>query len=73
MLESIKGYRTVIFNVLMALATISSLLSGISVEQEVLQIQKGFDVLLEALAIIWAAGNIWIRSLTDSPIFKGKK
>jgi hypothetical protein len=73
MLEALKGYKTVIFNVLMALATITSLLSGTSVEGEVMQLSKGFDLLLEALIIIWSAGNIWLRAITDSPIFKKKK
>ena len=73
MTDSIKGYRTVVFNVLMAVATISALLTGTKVENEVVQIQEGIDLLLQGLAVIWAAGSIWLRSITDSPIFKGKK
>jgi H+/gluconate symporter-like permease len=73
MLEAIKGYKTVVFNVLMALATITALLTGTKVENEAIQIQNGIDLLLQGLAVVWAAGSIWLRAITDSPIFKGKK
>jgi H+/gluconate symporter-like permease len=71
-MDTIKGYRTIVFNVLMAIATITALLTGTKVENEIIQIQNGIDLLLEGLAIVWAAGSIWLRSVTDSPIFKKK-
>lgn len=71
-MDTIKGYRTIVFNVLMAIATITALLTGTKVENEVIQIQQGIDLLIQGLAIIWAAGSIWLRSVTDSPIFKKK-
>ena len=73
MLDKIKGYRTVIFNIVMSFAVITTLLTGVNVENEVTQLQKGFDLLIESLTVLWAAGNIWLRAITDSPIFKGKK
>lgn len=72
-MDKIKGYRTILFNILMAIATITALFTGTKVENEVIQIQNGIDLLIQALAIIWAAGSIWLRAITDSPIFKSKK
>lgn len=72
-MDKIKGYRTVLFNILMAVATITALFTGTKVENEVIQIQNGIDLLIQALAVIWAAGSIWLRTITDSPIFKSKK
>lgn len=73
MLDKIKGYRTVIFNILMASATITALISGVKVENEVKQLMEGFDLLLVAITAIWTSGSIWLRAITDSPIFKKSK
>jgi hypothetical protein len=68
----VKGYRTIIFNVIMALGALVTLLSGVSVQDDVTTLADGVDLILEGIVAVWAIGSVWLRYVTDSPVFKGK-
>jgi hypothetical protein len=68
----VKGYRTIIFNVIMALGALVTLLSGVSVQDDVTKLADGVDLILEGIVAVWAIGSVWLRMITDSPVFKGK-
>jgi hypothetical protein len=68
----VKGYRTIIFNVIMALGALVTLLSGVSVQDDVTTLADGVDLILEGIVAVWAIGSVWLRMITDSPVFKGK-
>lgn len=65
--QKIKGYKTVLFNVLVANAAV---LFGQDVVNALLQLGLTFDDALEIIVAIVAAVNILLRAITDSPIFK---
>jgi len=67
-----KGYRTIIFNVIMAIAALVTLLTGTSVVGDVTKLADGVDLILEGIIAVWAIGSVWLRMVTDSPIFKGR-
>ena len=54
-----KGFRTIAFNVIMAIVGIV----GASISPEMV------DQFLEAFIVFYAAGNALLRKLTDTPIF----
>jgi len=55
-----KGKRTVIFNLIMGLG----LIAGVETDPQLVE-----DTLVW-LAGLWTAGNLALRAVTDSPIFK---
>jgi hypothetical protein len=71
-MAGLKGYRTIIFNVIMALAALVTLLTGTSVTDDITKLADGVDLILEGIVAVWAIGSVWLRMITDSPVFKGK-
>lgn len=67
-----KGYRTVFFNLVMIIAHMVTMVSGIDVTEEATQMQEGFLLLLAGLDLVWAIGNVWLRYITDTPIFSSE-
>lgn len=57
-MKALKGYRTILFNIVM-------LIAGIMGEE--LAPETAND-LVEAFLVVWAAGNAFLRWITDSPI-----
>lgn len=55
-----KGFRTVAFNLLMAVVTIT----GATLSPELV------EQFVEAIVGVWAAGNVLLRAVTNSPMFK---
>ena len=55
-----KGYRTIAFNVLMLIAAVT----GAAWTPELI------NEWIEAIAVIWAAGNAVLRAVTNTPMFK---
>jgi hypothetical protein len=68
-----KGWRTIVFNVIMALGALVTLLTGVSVQDDVATLANGVDLILEGIIAVWAIGAVWLRMITDSPVFKGRK
>lgn len=69
MLDSLKGYRTVIFNVIMGLLLIwRSVAPGDEIPTDS-QVQTLVDSVFSALDAILVVGNILLRKVTDTPVF----
>ena len=70
MLKSVKGYKTIIFNVVMGAVLIYNALvpdAPVPTQEEVGGI---VDQVLDNLdALITVGGNLWLRFVTTSPVF----
>lgn len=66
----LKGYKTIIFNVVMGLVMILRALSPESELPDAENVEDTIDSLDAALTAVWGVGNIILRAITDSPIFK---
>lgn len=71
MLESLKGYRTVAFNVVsgVVLAIAVATGHGVDAQHTAAQVTDALNQLLEAGSAVILAGNVVLRFLTTSPIF----
>lgn len=65
----LKGWRTVVFNLVMFLAALVSLASGVDVTEDGTRLVDGFEMVIQGGIAIWTIGNLWLRYITDSPIF----
>jgi len=72
-MESLKGYRTVIFTIVAALAMIVTLITGTKTDGDVVVIQQGVDQILNGIVAVWTIGSLWLRYVTETPIFQGGK
>lgn len=70
MLEKLKGYRTIIFNVIMTAFMFIQLWNPSADLPSGPEVTEGLIQLETALAFIWGIGNIILRAITDTPIFK---
>ena len=67
-----KGYKTIIFNLVM---TGLMVLKMMSPETEIPgedEISAGIDLVDGAITFVWGIGNLFLRAITDTPVFKGK-
>lgn len=69
-MDNIKGFRTIAFNVVMTIGMLVTVWTGIDTSAEVEQVQEGINSILTGIVSVWLVGSIWLRVLTDSPIFK---
>lgn len=68
-MEFLKGFKTVIFNVVMALVTIVLAFNpDLALDPDA--VSAGIDSLFAAIAVLWAAGSVVLRWLTTTAIFK---
>ncbi len=65
----LKGYKTIVFNVIMTVTMIAKTW-GIDLGIDVTEAGAQIDAVEKALMVIWGVGNMWLRAVTDSPIFK---
>jgi len=65
-----KGYKTVAFNVLMSLVTIITMFNPGSELPDAETVQGGINAVEAAVVAVWTVGNLILRAVTDSPIFK---
>jgi hypothetical protein len=70
MLESLKGYRTVLFNLLMTVIMVLSLWKPGEAWPGAEAINSFLDSFEVAFAFLWGLGNMILRAVTDTPIFK---
>jgi len=66
----LKGYKTVAFNVVMSLITILTMFNPGSELPDAETVQGGIDAVEAAVVAVWTVGNLILRAVTDSPIFK---
>lgn len=71
-MDKLKGYRTIIFNCIMAIGAMVTLLSGVTVQDDVTKLADGVDLILQGIIAIWGIGSVWLRMITNSPVFKGR-
>ena len=69
MLTNLKGYRTIIFNLMMTLFMIISIWNPAAELPNQQDVMVGFDQVEAAIAFIWGLGNMILRAITDTPIF----
>jgi hypothetical protein len=67
-----KGYRTIIFNVIMAGIMVLSQfgLFGDTVAPDAAAVNQGLDTLEVILTAVWGAGNLGLRAVTTTPVGK---
>jgi hypothetical protein len=65
-----KGYKTIAFNLLMAVIAVLSALNPEAELPSSEDVQSGVDAVSAAVAAVWGLGNILLRAITDTPIFK---
>ena len=67
----LKGYRTIIFNLVMtALMVVKMLRPDLETPGEV-EVGSGLDVLDQAMVFVWGIGNLFFRVITNTSV--GKK
>lgn len=64
-----KGYKTIVFNLVMALIAIVKALNPDAETPDAGAVSTGVDQFLVGLGAVWAFGSIVIRAVTHSPIF----
>ena len=68
-----KGFKTVAFNVVMAIVAALTIL----VPEQAAELPTGevvtetIDLVEAGVVALWTVGNIILRAITNSPIFKG--
>lgn len=68
-----KGYKTVVFNIVMgAVMLVRALSPDVELPSED-QVNSAFDAVEAGLTAIWTVGNLLLRAITDSPIFNKTK
>ncbi len=69
-MSSLKGFRTVIFNIIMgAIMVIRAFNPEAELPDEV-AVQGAVDAVDAAISSVWLVGNLILRAITDSSIFK---
>lgn len=70
-MKKLKGYRTILFQIVMAGVTIAHLRYPELMVPEEAAVQEGVDTVLAGIATLWGAGNVVLRFITNTPV--GKK
>lgn len=68
-----QGYKTVIFNVIMAIVALVHAFSPGTDLPGAEAVAQGVDSFLVGLTAIWSIGAVLLRAVTSSPIFKKKE
>jgi hypothetical protein len=71
-MKNVKGYRTVLFNVaVLAVGTVALLNPDVASElPDEQQIKDGVDATVAAIVFIAGVGNLLLRTITNTPIFR---
>jgi hypothetical protein len=54
----------------MAISTSLTVFFGVDVSEDTTRLREGVDSILFGLTAVWSVGSVWLRIVTDSPIFK---
>lgn len=65
-----KGYRTVAFNAVMAIVAVATIVSPDAEVPTADQVQSAVNGAEVAVVGVWTVGNMILRAITSSPIFK---
>jgi len=69
-MNSLKGFKTIAFNLIMTLTMVYQMWQPDVELPDAEQVTGAIDSAEAAITAIWAIGNMWLRAITDSPIFK---
>ena len=69
----IKGYRTIIFNAVMAVVLIVSAVVPDAELPDEAAISDAVVAFEMAVGLVWGVGSMILRAVTDSPIFKKER
>ncbi len=65
-----KGYRTIAFNAVMAIIAVATIVSPDAEVPTADQVQSAVNGADAAVVGVWTVGNMILRAITSSPIFK---
>ena len=65
-----KGYRTVAFNLVMGVVMLVNQVYGTEIGDA--QVSATIDALDAGLTGLWAIGNVVLRAVTNTSIFRGR-
>lgn len=65
-----KGFRTVLFNAVMAVVMIVKAINPDAELPDEVAVTASIDAVELAIGLVWSIGNLFLRAITDSPIFK---
>lgn len=68
-MDKIKGYKTVIFNIFMAIVMVVRVTNPDAELPDEASIGAAVDAMLVGLTAVWGVGNIILRAVTNSSIF----
>lgn len=69
MLEQLKGYRTIVFNLIMTIVMVLAMWSPGESWPTQPEVNAFLDSLEIVLTFVWGLGNIVLRAITNTPIF----
>jgi hypothetical protein len=67
-----KGYRTLVLNIVAMVGMLVTLLTGTETKDGVTVIQEHTILIIQSATLVWGIASVWLRALTDTPIFWGK-
>lgn len=70
MLSKLKGYKTIVFNAIMTVVMVLRLFAPDAELPDEVAVTGAVDALDAALTTMWGVGNLILRAVTDSPVFK---
>lgn len=65
----LKGYKTVIFNVIMTAILIANTTGLVTIDAVELDVAGTLDAVETALIAVWGFGNLLLRAVTNTSIF----
>ena len=67
-MEALKGYKTILFNLIMGVAALYTQMTGVDVDASgiIAHLTSLEGLVVEA----WVGGNLWLRAITDTKIFE---
>lgn len=69
-MEKLKGYKTVGFNIVMAIVAVVVILSPETEAPSAEDVQGAIDAVEAAVVAVWSVGNVVLRAITNTSIFK---
>ena len=69
-MKKLKGYRTIIMNVIMTISTVLMIWAGKYSDESLQFIKDNSEEILTSIAAIWGLLGTWLRIATDTPVFK---
>jgi hypothetical protein len=69
-MNKLKGYRTVIFNIIMTLVMFWQVQQPDVELPTADHVNQSLDAVEAVVTVLWGIGNLFLRAWTDSPIFE---